>query len=172
MKRLTLPACLALASLPVLHVIALGMALFPFIALAQGIPEPDAASLGASFLAALASKNYGLLLSAALLGAVWLTRFTAGRIGGKLGELLTSPRGSAVLAFLGGTAALLVGALGAGQDFSLGLLLGCVSTSLTASGLWSVGKAVVEKKPAVTPSMAPQVCSAADIAQGKPGCPS
>lgn len=158
MKRLTLPAGLALA-------------LLPFLALAQGIPEPDAGSLGASFLTGLSTKNYGLLLSAALLGAVWLARFVAGRIGGAVGEALTSPRGSAVLAFLGGTAALMVGALGAGQEFSLGLLLGCVSTSLTASGLWSVGKAVVEKKPGVTPSMAPQVCSAADIANGKPGCP-
>lgn len=146
--------------------------LSPLVVFAQaaGIPEPDVGSLGASFLKALSTKNYGLLLSAALLGAVWLSRFVAGRIGGAVGAALTSARGSAILAFLGGTAALLVGALGAGQQFSLGLLLSCVGTALTASGLWSVGKAVVEK-PGVTPSMAPQVCSASDIANGKAGCP-
>lgn len=158
MKRFTLRAGLALA-------------MFPLLAFAQAIPEPDVGSLGASFLTGLSTKNYGLLLSAALLGAVWLARFVAGRIGGAVGEALTSPRGSAILAFLGGTAALLVGALGAGQEFSVGLLLGCVSTSLTASGLWSVSKAVTEKRPDAVPAMAPQVCSAADIANGKPGCP-
>lgn len=138
----------------------------PLSALAQAaIPEPDVGSLGASFLVALTSKNWGLLLSVALLGLVWLAR----AVGGKVWPPIASPRGSAILAFLGGTAALLVGALGTGQSFSVSLLFGCVSTALTASGLWSVGKATFEK-PVVKPTMMP-VCSAADIANGKPGCP-
>lgn len=154
MKRFTLRAGLALA-------------LFPLLAFAQAIPEPDVGSLGASFLTALMSKNWGLLLSVVLLGAVWFVR----AFGGKVWAPLASERGSAFLAFFGGTAALLVGALSAGRTFSVELLLGCVSTSLTASGLWSVGKAVTEKRPGAVPAMAPQVCSAADIANGKPGCP-
>lgn len=159
MKRLTLPACLALA-------------LLPLVALAQSIPEPDVASLGASFLAALSTKNYILLAAVVVMGGVWLARFIAKQFPGKFATWLTTPRGSAVLAFVGGTVSLLLGAMRSGIPVTLDLVLGCIGTALTASGLWSVGKAVVEKKPAVTPSMAPQVCSAADIAQGKPGCPS
>jgi hypothetical protein len=143
---------------------SLVLALFPVIAFAQ-VPEPDAGSLGASFLVALASKNYGLLLSIALLAAVWVAR----AVGGRVWPAIATPRGSAILAVLGGTLALLVGGLGAGQEFSLGLLLNCVTTALAASGMWSAGKALGEKKPDVTQSAMP-VCSAADIANGKPGC--
>lgn len=152
------------------HVLRAGLllAFLPVVALAQvaSIPEPDAGSLGASFLVALASKNYGLLLSIALLAAVWGAR----AVGGKVWPPIATPRGSAILAVLGGTLALLVGALGAGQSFSLGLLLSCVSTALAASGMWSAGKALGEK-PDTTASMQPVQCSAADIANGKPGCP-
>lgn len=149
--------------------ITLAVVLSPLLALAQvaGIPEPDAGSLGASFLVALASKNYGLLLSIALLAVVWGAR----AVGGKVWPPIATPRGSAILAVLGGTLALLVGALSAGQVFSLGLLLSCVSTALAASGMWSAGKALGEKAPDVGASMAPVQCSAADIANGKPGCP-
>lgn len=147
MKRLVLRAGLVLA-------------LVPFAALAQAaIPEPDVSSLGASFLSALMSKNWGLLVSVILLGVVWFVR----AFGGKVWAPLSSERGSAVLAFFGGTAALLVGALGTGQSFSVELLLGCVSTALTASGLWSITKSVVK------PKMAKQ-CSAADYANEEPGC--
>lgn len=135
------------------------LALLPALALAQtAIPEPDVGSLGASFLTALMSKNWGLLLSVALLGAVWAVR----ALGGKVWAPLASERGSAVLAFLGGTLALLVGALGTGQSFSVSLLLGCVSTALTASGLWSTTKSVVKPKP----TMAPDKCSPIQIANG------
>lgn len=160
MKRFTLSACLALA-------------LFPLLALAQAasIPEPDIAGLGSAFLLALSTKNYGILLSAALLGAVALARFVASKFPGKFATWLTTPQGSAVLALLGGSASLLLGALRAGQELTPGLVLSCVGTALMASGLWSTAKALGEKKPDVTPSMAPQVCSAADIANGKPGCP-
>jgi hypothetical protein len=157
MKRLVLRASLVLALLPV-------------AAFAQ-VPEPDAGSLGASFLAAVTTKNWALLVSVLLVGGVLLARLVAKRFGGKVGLWLASPRGSAVLATLGGTATLLMYALRNGTPFSVDLLLGCLGTALTASGLWSVGKAVVEptKKPDVTQSAMP-VCSAADIANGKPGC--
>lgn len=135
------------------------LALLPALALAQtAIPEPDVGSLGASFLTALMSKNWGLLLSVALLGVVWAVR----ALGGKVWAPLASERGSAVLAFLGGTLALLVGALSAGQSFNVSLLLGCVSTALTASGLWSTTKSVVAPKP----TMAPDKCSPIQIANG------
>lgn len=158
MKRLTIPACLALA-------------LFPLLALAQGIPEPGVAELGSAFLAALASKNYILLAAVVVMGGVWLARFIAKQFPGKFATWLTTPRGSAVLALVGGTVSLLLGALKAGIPIDLDLVLGCIGTALTASGLWSTAKALGEKKPDVTPSMAPTQCSAADYANGKPGCP-
>lgn len=144
MRRLSLRAGLVLALLPAL-------------ALAQAaIPEPDVGSLGASFLSALMSKNWGLLISVALLAAIWGVR----AVGGKVWAPLASERGSAILAFFGGTLALLVGALSTGQSFSLALLLGCASTALTASGLWSTTKAVV------TPKRAPERCTPIQIANG------
>lgn len=158
MKRFTLSACLALA-------------LFPLLAMAQGIPEPGVAELGSAFLAALASKNYILLAAVVVMGGVWLARFIAKQFPGKFATWLTTPRGSAVLALVGGTVSLLLGALKAGIPIDLDLVLGCIGTALTASGLWSTAKALGEKKPDVTPSMAPTQCSAADYANGKPGCP-
>jgi hypothetical protein len=128
----------------------------PLVAFAQAIPEPDVGGLGAAFLSALSSKNWGLLLAAVVLAAVWGVR----ALGAKVWPAVATARGSAILAFAGGTAALLVAALGAGQPFSAGLLLGCISTALTASGLWSTGKAVVEK-PKPVPSM---TCTPEEIA--------
>jgi hypothetical protein len=137
------------------------LALLPALALAQAaIPEPDVGSLGASFLQALMSKNWGLLLSVALLAVVWAVR----AFGGRLWAPIATPRGSALLSFFGGTLALLVAALGTGQSFSLSLLLSCVSTALTASGLWSTTKAVVER--AKPQPMAPERCTPIQIANG------
>lgn len=151
MKRFTLSACLALA-------------LFPLLALAQAIPEPGVAELGSTFLSALASKNYVLLAAVVVMGGVWLARFIAKQFPGKFAAWLTTPRGSAVLALLGGTGSLLLGALKAGIPIDLDLVLGCIGAALTASGLWSTGKALAETKQKM-------VCSAADIANQKPGCP-
>lgn len=128
------------------------------------IPEPDLGSLSGTLVSALASKQWALVVAAVLLGGVWLLR----NMGSKWIPWLSTPRGGAILATVGGTLALVVPVLAAGQPLSIGLVIGALSTALSASGLWSVGKNLS------TPSggtMAPEVCSAADIANGKPGCP-
>lgn len=152
MKRFTLRAGLALALLPAL-------------ALAQtAIPEPDAGDLGTSFLSAIATKNWVLLAVVVLAAGVLIARLLAKRFAGKFGAWIASPRGSAILASVGGTATLLMYAIRNGVPFTLDLLLGCFMTALSASGLWSVGKAVVEK-PKPQP-MAPEKCTPIQIANG------
>jgi hypothetical protein len=135
--------------------LVLAFSLLPLAALAQSaIPEPDVTSLGATFLAALSGKQYPLLASVVLLGAVWLLR----AVGGRFIPALATPRGGAILSAVGGTAALLVAALSSGQPLSVGLVLGCLSTALGASGLWSTAKNVA-KGPTQQ-----KVCDPVDIA--------
>lgn len=132
--------------------------------LAQALPEPSVADLGALLLQAITGKQYALLASILVLGAVWLARWAGAKAWAPLG----TPRAAALLSALGGTAGLMAIALGSGQPFSLGLLMGCVSTALGASGLWSTAKHITEPK---VVAMAPDRCTPIEIANGtcKPG---
>lgn len=127
--------------------------------LATTIPEPDVGSLAASLLSALSSKNYTLVASILLVGAVWAVR----TFGTKAIPGLGTPRAGAILSVVGGTASLLVAALASGQAFSLGLLFGCVNAALAASGLWSAGKNLLTPPEA---QRAPTICTPAEIANG------
>lgn len=128
--------------------------------LATTIPEPDVGNLAASLLAALSSKNYTLVASILLVGAVWLVR----TFGAKAIPGLGTPRAGAILSVVGGTASLLVAALASGQALTLGLLFGCVNAALAASGLWSAGKNLVTPPPEA--QRAPTICTPQEIANG------
>lgn len=129
--------------------------------LATTIPEPDVGNLAASLLAALSAKNYTLVASILLVGAVWLVR----TFGAKAWPALGTPRAGAVLSVVGGTASLLVAALASGQAFTLGLLFGCINAALTANGLWSATKNFI--KPTVPETQrAPTICTPQEIANG------
>lgn len=139
---------------------ALAVLLLPSLAFAQSVAEPDAGSLFTTFLSALASKNWALLGTVAVLALVWAAR----TFGAKVIPGLGTPRGGAILSAVGGTAALLVAALTAGQPLTVSLVVGCFWTALSASGLWSVGKNLTA--PAPTPQAAPTICTPAEIANG------
>lgn len=126
--------------------------------------EASALDLGGLLLSAFSSRNYPLAGALLLMLGVLAAR----KGGAKVLPWLGTPRGGAVLAAVGGGAAVLVARLAAGAPLSLGLALEALTASLTASGLWSTGKALVEK-PKPEQTVGP-VCSAADIANGKPGC--
>lgn len=140
--------------------LALAVLLLPSLAFAQtSIPEPDLGGLASTFLAALASKNYALLGTVAVLALVWAAR----TFGAKVIPGLGTPRGGAILSAVGGTAALLVAALTAGQPLTVSLVVGCLWTALSASGLWSVGKNLAAPAPQ---AKAPTICTPAEIANG------
>jgi len=125
------------------------------------VPEPSLLDLGALLVQAITSKHYSLMGSVLVLGLVFLVRY----FGAKLHPALGTPRAGAILAGVGGTASLLVAALAAGQPFSLGLLLSCVSTALGGAGLWSVAKNAAQK-PLPPPSESKGVCTPIEIANG------
>ena len=128
-----------------------------FVLAQTSIPEPDVGGLASLLVQAFASKDYTLVASVLLLAVVWAVR----TFGAKFIPALGTPRAGAFLSAVGGTASLLVAALAAGQTFTLGLLFGCLNAALAASGLWSVAKNLATAAP---------ICSAADIANKKPGC--
>lgn len=139
--------------------LALAVLLLPSLAFAQSVAEPDVGSLFTTFLSALASKNWALLGTVAVLALVWAAR----TFGAKVIPGLGTPRGGAILSAVGGTAALLVAALSAGQPLTVSLVVGCFWTALSASGLWSVGKNLTTPAPQ---AKSPTICTPAEIANG------
>ena len=126
-------------------------------ALPQTAPVPDL-GLGEvlSLVArAFAGRQWGLLGVLALLGLVFLLR----KAGGRYIPFLDTPRGAVVLSLVGGTGTLLAAALSAGTPFSLGLVLSCLMTAASASGLWSWGQSLKKPSPAV-------ICTPTEIANG------
>lgn len=117
--------------------------------------EASAFDLGALLLSAFTSRNYPLVGALLLMLGVLAAR----KAGAKVWPWLGTPRGGALLAALGGGAAVLVARLASGTLFSAPLALEALTAALTASGLWSTAK-----------NMIGPVCSAADIANKKPGC--
>lgn len=130
----------------------------PFL-LAQ-VTEPSLLDVGGVLLSALSGGQYALLGAAALLLLVLVAR----KVGGKYVPFLATPRGGAVLGLLLAGLTSLVARLSAGAVFSTGLVLEAVMVALTASGLWSTGKALVEKKPVLAPE--PPICTPIEIANG------
>lgn len=129
--------------------------------LAQATAEPSLLDVGGILLSALSGGQYALLGAAALLLVVLVAR----KVGGKYVPFLATPRGGAVLALLLAGLTSLVARLASGAAFSVGLVLEAVTVALSASGLWSTGKALVEKKAQPTPSVA-TVCTPREIAAG------
>lgn len=124
------------------------------------LSEPSIVDVGGVLLSALSGGQYALLGAAALLLLVLVAR----KVGGKYVPFLATPRGGAVLALALAGLTSLVARLSAGATLSLGLVLEAVAVALSASGLWSTGKALVEKKPVT--AMAPGICTPIEIANG------
>lgn len=133
--------------------------MLPFL-LAQA--EASAFDLGGLLLSAFTQKNYALVGALLLMLGVLLAR----KVGGKAWPWLATPRGSAVLAAVGGSAAVLVARLSTGSPLSLSLAMEALTAALTASGLWSTGKALAEKMPKPVVAMAPERCTPIEIANG------
>lgn len=129
--------------------------------LAQATAEPSILDVGGILLSALSGGQYALLGAAALLLVVLVAR----KVGGKYVPFLATPRGGAVLALLVAGLTSLVARLAAGSALSAGLVLEAVMVALSASGLWSTSKALVEKKAQAAPSVA-TVCTPREIAAG------
>lgn len=129
--------------------------------LAQATAEPSLLDVGGILLSAFSGGQYALLGAAALLLLVLVAR----KAGGKYVPFLATPRGGAVLSLLLAGLTSLVARLASGAAFSVGLVLEAVTVALSASGLWSTGKALVEKKPQPEPSAA-HICTPIEIANG------
>ena len=138
----------------------------PSTLLLAQVTEPSVLDVGGILLNALSGGQYALLGAAALLLLVLLAR----KAGGRYVPFLATPRGGAVLALLVAGLTTLVARLASGAVFSVGLVLEAVTVALSASGLWSTGKALVEK-PKVSMMPEPPICTAIEIANGtcKPG---
>lgn len=124
------------------------------------VTEPSLLDVGGVLLSALSGGQYALLGAAALLLLVLLTR----KVGGKYVPFLATPRGGAILSLALVGLGTLVARLQAGATLSIGLVLEAVMGALTVSGLWSTGKALVEKKAALAPE--PPICTPIEIANG------
>lgn len=131
--------------------------------LAQAVAEPSLFDVGGILLNALSGGQYALLGAAALLLLVLVAR----KAGGQFVPFFATPRGGAVLALLVAGLTSLVARLSTGAPLSLGVVLEAVTVALSASGLWSTGKALVEKKP-VSQQQIPEgpICSPIEIANG------
>jgi hypothetical protein len=125
------------------------------------VSEPSLVDVGGVLLSALSGGQYALLGAAALLLLVLVAR----KGGAKVVPWLGTPRGGAVLALALAGLTSLVARLSAGAPLSLGLFLEAVVVALSASGLWSTGKALVEKSAPVT-AMSPGICTPIEIANG------
>jgi hypothetical protein len=124
------------------------------------VSEPSLVDVGGVLLSALSGGQYALLGAAALLLLVLAAR----KGGAQVVPWLGTPRGGAVLALALAGLTSLVARLSSGAPMSLGLVLEAVVVALSASGLWSTGKALVEKKPVT--AMAPTICTPIEIANG------
>lgn len=133
----------------------------PFL-LAQAVAEPSLFDVLGIIAAAVLGKKYTLLGCAALVLAV----FAARKGGAKVLPWLATPRGSALLAFLGGGSTWLFVRVAAGEAMSPELISEAIKAALTASGLWSTGKALVERKAVPEPAESPTVCTPREIAAG------
>lgn len=134
--------------------------------LAQAAAEPSFLDVGGIILNALSGGQYALLGAAALLLLVLVAR----KVGGKYVPFLATPRGGAVLSLALAGLTTLVARLASGAALSTAVLLEAVTVALGASGMWSTGKALVEKpKPTMAPE--PPICTAIEIANGtcRPG---
>jgi hypothetical protein len=125
------------------------------------LSEPSLLDVGGVLLSALSGGQYALLGAAALLLLVLVAR----KVGGKYVPFLATPRGGAVLGLLLAGLTTLVARLSAGAPLSLGLVLEALMAALAVSGLWSTGKALVEKSAPVT-AMSPGICTPIEIANG------
>ena len=123
--------------------------------------EPSILDVGGILLSAFSGGQYALLGAAALLLVVLAAR----KGGAKVLPWLGTPRGGAVLSLALVGLTTLVARLSSGAAFSLGLVLEAVSAAVMTSGLWSTGKALVEKKAQPAPSVA-TVCTPREIAAG------
>lgn len=134
-----------------------------FPSLLAHVTEPSVLDVGGILISAFSGGKYALLGAAALLLLVLLAR----KGGAKVAPWLGTPRGGAVLALLVAGLTSLVARLASGAAFSFGLVLEAVTVALSASGLWSTGKALVEKKPAATPTLDDStVCTPREMAAG------
>lgn len=96
---------------------------------------------------ALASRNWGLLACAGVLGAVYVVRrFLKAQV-----PWLGSDVAGVVLSVVTATVLSVSSALAAGQPVSLSLLLGAIFTAAGASSVWSWGrKLTAARTPAPT----------------------
>lgn len=125
------------------------------------VTEPSVLDVGGIIVTAILGKQYTLLGIAGLVLAVFAVR----KSGAKVLPWLATPRGSAVLAFLGGGSTWLLFHLGKGEPMSPELISEAIKAALSASGLWSTGKALAEKKPAAA-MPEPPICTPIEIANG------
>jgi len=97
-------------------------------------PDVDAAGWLKALYAAVTGKQWGIVVGVVLIGVVYpLRRFGP--------EVLKTPFGGLVLAFLMSLAGTLGIALAAGAGVSLGLVVTALTTAATAAGVWEWLKA-------------------------------
>lgn len=131
--------------------------------LAQATAEPAVADVLGVIVTAVLGKKYALLGVAALVLAV----FAAKKGGAKVLPWLATPRGTALLAFLGGGSGWVFTQMMLGEALTPELISEAIRAALAASGLWSTGKALVEKKPQSVPTLDDStVCTPREIAAG------
>lgn len=129
-----------------LGLLAAALVLLPLTALAQG-GDPVALDALALLSQALTMGPAGIALgvAAVLVGLVQVVRAYGSRLPGRIGEILATPKAAAVtslsLAILGSLAT----TLAAGAQISLTVVLNAVLLGLTASGLFSQGKAFIQR---------------------------
>lgn len=128
------------------------------------VTEPSVLNVGGVIVTAILGKKYTLLGCAALVLAVYAAR----KGGAKVLPWFATPRGSAFLAFLGGGSTWLFAHLSLGEALTPELISEAIKAALTASGLWSTGKALVERKAVPVPAVAPEgpICNPIEIANG------
>lgn len=118
-------------------------------------------------LQAVQSGNWSLLAALALVALVWLAR----KYGGKYLPVLTTSRGGAALALLGGIGGAVATALAAGAPVSAALLVKGVTVGLTAAGGWTVIKTLAfgdAAKEAIQTAEAAGQVAAVEAASGAP----
>ena len=123
--------------------------------------DPSLLDVGGVIVTAILGKKYTLLGCAALVLLVYAAR----KAGAKAVPWFATPRGSAFLAFLGGGSTWLLTRLALGESMTPDLISEAINAALAASGLWSTGKALVEKRPTPEP-MGPPICTPIEIANG------
>lgn len=125
------------------HLVSHAQSTPPAVVALPGAPPPDTSTPGEVQLGevvklvaqAVASRNWGLLACAVVLGAVYVVR----RFGASRAPWLRTDAAGILLAVLTAAGLQLSTALAAGKPVTLSLVLGILATAAGASGLFSWG---------------------------------